>query len=339
MSTSEQQYKVIFGEYGRVKDLNIFYHLNLNMDLNISEQDKSFYSKYAQFYNFDKPYPISSNIETEEELFLNSLTNNIHYINFTKIYSYTRPIVDLFYANTKIKYFDFHKIVVSQIDNVNDKRVGNFIPAGSYYNSKIYFNVNKWNFNGRNTKKNNEIKNRLIRVFLHEIGHAIDQSSEINKLMKNKYSYNYNKISQQPIFIKLLKQSNYKTIPKISYQNYLCKYYLGSINNSKNLYQDKWRKGTSEAFAESFSILLKWFLLGFDKNDSLLLEVKNSNYRTLIKALMPVLYYLLKNVNWEYVGVPPLLIFKHKHKILKYLFQIEKVPNVLSDWQRRNVKL
>jgi hypothetical protein len=28
-----------------------------------------------------------------------------------------------------------------------------------------------------------------------------------------------------------------------------------------------------------------------------------------------------------------------KHKIIKYLSQIQKVPNVLSNWQRRNQKL
>lgn len=288
-------------------------------------------------YTLDNIELIINNLIAQEEQVIKKIHTNRLFLNFKNDYQALMPSITAFWKNSQVlkKYFiDFHNIVDEYKSGRGNEKP--FLPAGMcYYEQKIYMNSTNWQNYIQYGKNWSSFSVR--NIFLHEIGHAIDYSyHHFNNIIPNK-NLRGRFISNNYEFKKFTRMS-YKISRKYTIKQYnsIMYYIHPKIKTTPKGVKYEWDTTNKELFAESFSILSNWFINGFDKQDTFIIDSKISNERLKIKTFMPILKYLLKNINWAYLGVNKLHLRQRKTMIKLFLEKIDGLPLILKKAKLKN---
>lgn len=275
---------------------------------------------------------IQKNISIENH-FIENIKNTEQFLLFKKQHIFLLPIIDkLFNSNKVLANYGIHYHNIMEKYYEKRGNMKSFAPGGMcYYNSHIYLNTD----NMKSPQEYGKIWNKrfVTNILLHELGHAIDwEYRNDNKIMLGDKKSNKRIINSQN-FTKYTKIA-YKRSRKYNKENRKIVAYnthpkiVLNRNKAKIIYN--WDRANSENFAESFAIISNWLINGFSQVESFTIHSGESNKRLQIKILMKTLQYLLKNCNWEYLGVPSNLMSKRKNLIKQLLNKIDKMPDCLK---------
>lgn len=246
---------------------------------------------------------------------------------FKQVYKHLRPSINTLYANTKLSHLKKISLKMGlDLEKYTEVRsnVPPFIPAGYYYSNQVFINTHQWQGYLKNGKA--WALKGYSSIYFHELAHGIDFKYNNIQLWKNNKNNSNGQLSYDIKFLKHVKKS-YKNKHKVkTKQNGYLSYYMCpsvQIKNKKVSY--KWNRASEEAFAESFSCLCDWLLNGFKKIDNLILTGNVHKRYIVIKTLVPTMRYLMKNLDWETIGVPTTLIQKRKKLIYNYLEIIDNM--------------
>lgn len=262
-----------------------------------------------------------------------STQNEQHYNYFNAMNNIIEPVYCALLQHTKSTTLCKYSIIYQYFESVHIENRGSykkFIPSGYfYYGSHILLNIHYWK---KNKKHGLKLQTRSLQAtFWHELGHAIDKHLSIEKYRKRKqYLEKHYKLSTEmmPQVYQCIARYKKSVMPN-KHKNYIS-YYLSA---QTTLYKHphycyvniNYLRCAEEAFAESMSYLLHWFM-DKQENESKILTARYSIDRSVIKCLMPLLKYLLKNIDWQYIGVPLNKYYQRKAKIVQNLQKIDCMP-------------
>lgn len=275
-----------------------------------------------------------------ERTILKNVYKHEDYIAFKNISHHLEPALNTFFSSTEHKIDKHYYLLFTstlKIHNENRSNIKDFLPAGvCYYHDKILMNTDYWKISSKYGRT--WAIHSSQEVFLHELGHAFDSTLTDLPYIKNIKNSRYKSLSAGYDFKKHTK-INFK-ISKIFTikQKKAVNYYVRPNINIKKL-KDKttyikfnWQRAQAESFAQSFSILYKWFVYGFNRADCFVLDAHHSRQRVILKTLMPTLLYLLNNLNWCLTGLEDNNVTRRKKNMIKqFLNNVETMPINLTN--------
>lgn len=262
-----------------------------------------------------------------EEKILETPYAQKQYSLFKKMYKGIFPYLDSLYNQTSNSYLRRYCFEFSDDNEIYDekrKSLKNFIPSGMcYYNQKVFINTKVVD----NNKVGRDWQNfALHHIVWHELGHAIDFPYE----MKDVFKSNINNEFKKNKIMSLTKRNYKKSLLLKKKDKEKIDYYTApSFSYDKETLYD-WERSRTETIAESMSFLMKWLNYGFGKEDYLVLH-GDIVTRKLLQILSETMLYLLKEIDWTYLGIHHQLIIKRKIQIKNYLKKIG------SDYLSQNI--
>lgn len=191
-----------------------------------------------------------------------------------------------------------------------------FIPAGSFYDNK-YIHLNTYYFEKEITQGKSYASYNYLRIFLHELGHAIyndilhDRVHAIKKIYKDSFLKNH-AYSLRQSYINY-RNYNFNNAHDKSAMAYYVKYKIGKrINTKLKKYQFLFDRGFEESFAESFSILCY-----------IMLCEEYLNIKKTIKVLKPILELLNKAIDWKAFGFNEIAIIRKQKNVSKFFHSLD----------------
>lgn len=292
---------------------------------NKEDEENSFFSDVKSYVKRKKLHLIFSVWYAEN--------NNAHFLAFKKINEMILPtsiILDSYnhsFENQTNAYLNSPKKQgVECIVGLNSKKhnevkrncfsLNTFVPAGSFYDNK-YIHLNTYYFQKEIIQGKSYAKYNFMRIFLHELGHAVynDILHDRNNALKNKYAKTFLKNHTQALkksYVNYIKYDFSSSYDK-SAMAYYVKHKTGKrINTKTKKYQFLLDRGFEESFAESFSIL-----------SYIMLCEEYENIKKTIKVLYPLLNLLNNTIDWEVFGFTKQEVLRKQKIVKKFLNNIK----------------